>query len=284
MPKLKVKSLLLPPAAYDASMFTVDLITASTAVLDFLHKVKRIKQFDEVSFVTQQMREYLKFLFLQKDYSEQLIPSDEVQAVWLSHMLQSCPYRQWLRNLGFFNVYELHHPVTRKLDTKAVLAIKKRTQALMDERYTPTWQWDAEIQGAWESLLTDFTPEMVIYDRDWIVEFRKFTYGTDFESTNFLTKAHFGYQRFIYLKSEENEKVEKIGFSPCPSIDLMWHTHILHPSAYHADLKKAISHVPKHKLLALEDRTKAFMDCRDDESMNLWNKVFHESIFEYAVV
>lgn len=100
----------------------------------------------------------------------------------------------------------------------------------------------------------------------------------------FLKKAHVGYQKLMHLKWKYAHQVEQIGFSPCPSIDLIWHTHLLHPVLYNSDMKKILGIVPKHKLIEKAERTKVFMEKREDEQMDLWQKEFEESIFEYAVV
>jgi hypothetical protein len=124
---------------------------------------------------------------------------------------------------------------------------------------------------------------MIIDDQDWIFEFRKFTFGTDVRSPEFLQKAHLGYQKFLFLKHRCSPLIEALGLAPCPSVDLMWHTHILHACVYRQDTKKHLGHSPKHKLLKVEDRTLTFMNDRDDAQLRLWREEFGESVFDYAV-
>lgn len=266
------------PGTYQPHDFSVDLVTAASAVIDFLLQVKRISEFDKKSFAHAQVTNYLKFLYYQNRTDEELVPSLEVQAVWFSHMLQSCPYRLFM-DRHYPRVSRLNHPIVRGLDKDKLKELQDRTSKLLDQN---TLGQNFDLASVWGALNADFTPEMVIYDRDWIVEFAKFTYATNVHSLSFLEKAHLGYQKFIHLKGTRNPEVENIGFSPCPSIDLIWHTHLLHPLAYEQDLRKLIGHVPKHKLLDLTDRNSVFMNTRDDKSLNLWDEVFLESIFDYA--
>lgn len=269
------------PSSFKPSDFSVDLVTASVALIDFLVRVKRITQFENVEFTTKQIEEYLKFLIVQQETKKNLLPSIEVQAVWLSHMLQSCPYMVFIDD-NFPRVRTCNHPITwtHDMSPEELKSLEAETEELIAKKSSPS-RFSAS-KKYWKSLTEDLTPQVVIYDRDWIVEFKKFVWGTDYYSKPFLEKAHFGYQKFIHLKSIRNNQVEQIGFSPCPSIDLMWHTHLIHPSSYEKDMNRLLLHVPKHKLLELGDRTQVFMDTRDDKSLNLWNSVFHESIFEYA--
>jgi hypothetical protein len=55
-----------------------------------------------------------------------------------------------------------------------------------------------------------FTPQMAIDDQLWLVEFLKFTRGTDIFSQQFLEKAHLGYQRMMYLKWLDPSRVEQV--------------------------------------------------------------------------
>jgi hypothetical protein len=200
-------------------------------------------------------------------------------------MLQTCHYKTFIQEF-FPNLWKLNHPVTRGLEPSIKKAPEDRTEKLMTERYPPCCDLKAlpKFEEIWEKLKSEFTPEMVIDDRDWIKEFNKFTEGTKVKSVEFREKACFGYRRLIYLKWKNSQRVEQIGFSPCPSIDLIWHTHLLHPQTYETDMLNVLGHVPMHKLLDVKDRTEAFMDSRDDQSMEMWNQQYQESIFVYALV
>jgi hypothetical protein len=276
-----------PPKLLDKpNPFTPDLLGTCSLVLDFLQETQKLPAFDSPASVQTHLQRYLCFLILQEEYyTEELVPSVPIQSVWFSHMLQSCHYKGFIQE-NFPNIWKLNHPVTRELDPAIKKGVEDRTEKLMAERYPPGCDLNSlpKFGEIWEKLKSGFTPEMVIDDRDWIKEFNKFTEGTDVKSIEFRKKVLFGYRRLIYLKYKFSQKVEEIGFSPCPSIDLIWHTHLLHPQTYETDLLAVLGHVPMHKLLDVKDRTEAFMDSRDDQSMELWNEQYEESIFVYAVV
>lgn len=271
--------------AYERGVFTPDLVKASAAVLDFLMKARRLPGFDisAPAYTKGLIREYVQFLVLQNETEEELVPSTEIQAVWFSHMLQSCPYQQ-LVEFQLPRVFAMDHPAVRGLEPAQLAEKQARTKELWNQRYPPAYNpvSDQAFTYLLNLLEPDFTPETIIYDRDWILEFKKFTYSNDVESKSFLEKAHLGYQKFMHLKWKHSTRVEDIGFSPCPSIDLFWHTHLLHPLSYDKDMKRLMGVVPKHKLLSLADRTKVFMHKREDQQMDIWNTEFRESIFEYA--
>jgi hypothetical protein len=55
-----------------------------------------------------------------------------------------------------------------------------------------------------------------------------------------------------------------MGFAPCPSVDLIWHTHLTFPLVYERDMEALLGHTPKHKLLEEKDRTLVFLNDRYD--------------------
>jgi hypothetical protein len=279
--------MMIAPEPEDNGTFTPDLVTASGAVLSFLTEVQKLQNFKNPASVESLMKFYLCFLILQDENSlEELIPSKPIQAIWFSHMLQSCGYKTFI-NQNFTNLWKLNHPVTRlQLGDPHRSDLESRTQKLMDQKFPKDCDLNSvpNFLNLWEKMKVEFTPETVIYDRDWILEFNKFTSGTDVKSVEFREKAYFGYRRLIYLKWRNTSRVEEIGFSPCPSIDLLWHTHLAHPETYEKDMENVLGHVPAHKLLDVKDRTEAWMDTRDDQSMEMWQQQYGESIFVYAVV
>jgi len=131
--------------------------------------------------------------------------------------------------------------------------------------------------------MKDFTPQMIIDDQLWLMEFIKFTRGVDVFSSAFLERAHLGYQRMMYLKWKYSHRMEAVGFAPCPSVDLIWHTHLCFPSHYQMSMKNLIGHVPQHKLLQLKDRNHVYMNDRDSQQEQLWRTEFSESLYDYAV-
>jgi hypothetical protein len=53
-----------------------------------------------------------------------------------------------------------------------------------------------------------------------------------------------------------------MGFAPCPSVDLIWHTHLCYPQLYQEDMIDLLNQTPMHKLLEEKDRTFVYMDDR----------------------
>jgi hypothetical protein len=272
--------------------FSVDLLGCSRRMIDFLVDVRLHPKFDRANLKQAELllEDYLLFLILLDDNmspEKVLVPSFEIQAVWLSHMLQSGPYEDFIKD-HFPSLEQVSHPLTNSLQGPELEERKAETKKLWDKHYPadycPYSAKNTKFIKLFEELQKTFTPEMVLDDTDWILEFKKFTYGTDVRTDEFLQKAHTGYQKFLALKYKYSDECEDIGFAPCPPIDLMWHSHLLSPYWYRLDMQRILGHIPKHKLLDLSDRTLVFMNKRDDEQLELWGKEFGECIFTYATV
>jgi len=266
--------------------FKCDLVNASLKVLDFLIKVNNSINFSTYSRekMDNLFDEYILFLLLQyRNTEERVVPSLEIQAIWFSHLLQSGPYRTFIENIdkicnGNTDLLTLNH---------ACVSSENFSGYEIQENLTQLWKFvynSVDFDLLRSLLLTEYTPQMAIDDQKWLGEFLQFTKGTDYRSLEFREKAHIGYQRMLFLKWKHSLNMEEIGFAPCPSIDLIWHTHLLFPSQYDCEMNNILGYSPKHKLLEEKDRTLVFFNDRDDTQEKMWKENFGESLFNYATI
>jgi len=120
-------------------------------------------------------------------------------------------------------------------------------------------------------------------DKLWFREFKKATIIEDMNNIpdEFFTRALLGYQKYLYLVTKYPRYTEKIMFSPCPSIDLIWHTHLIQPASYESDSKYLTFVVRHHKLLPRSMRMEMFYNVRIDAEEFLWQNEFGESMAFY---
>jgi len=72
--------------------------------------------------------------------------------------------------------------------------------------------------------------EDVIKDRDWIGLFKRYTEGVEKENFDmFLREGKKGYEQFMEMCKEN---VGSDHLEPTYPIDLMWHSHMMHPREY----------------------------------------------------
>lgn len=99
-------------------------------------------------------------------------------------------------------------------------------------------------------------PQVVRDDFDWLRNFLASQNGNTTLVREELDRFVLGYQRYLYLCAKHERRMEWIGFSPTPAIDLIWHTHLLMPASYWRDVGFLFMGKPAmHKLLPPEART-----------------------------
>ena len=96
-----------------------------------------------------------------------------------------------------------------------------------------------------------------------------------FTDIQFLTACLQRYKKFIYLRIIDKENF----LVPCYGIDLMWHTHQVHPVAYSNDMLRILGYVFEHDD-SVNDRTPGSkLRSSDLITRDLWGKEFNENYF-----
>jgi len=96
----------------------------------------------------------------------------------------------------------------------------------------------------------------------------------------FLKNAQKRYQRFLFLKHQNPEEI----LVPCYDIDMMWHTHQLHPAAYKHDTTKVLGQTLVHDD-SVNDRTAGSTLVRaDQKSRDLWKDHFGDTLMTFGAM
>jgi Glycine-rich domain-containing protein-like len=100
--------------------------------------------------------------------------------------------------------------------------------------------------------------EIVLDDRLW---FQNFVAAVGLDHINY-EKCQIGYQKYLYLLAKYQYRMEWVGFSPNPSIDLIWHCHLANPKHYFYDISFLMcGNAPHHKLLPGKDISHLCVSC-----------------------
>lgn len=112
---------------------------------------------------------------------------------------------------------------------------------------------------------------------------RVFFYQTSlphFHDKQFLKAAQKRYQRFLFLKHQNPEEV----LVPCYDIDVMWHSHQLHPAAYKHDTTKVLGQTLVHDD-SVNDRTPGSALVRaDQKTRDLWKEHFGDTLMTFGAM
>lgn len=101
-----------------------------------------------------------------------------------------------------------------------------------------------------------------------------------FHDKHFLKAAQKRYQRFLFLKHQNPLEV----LVPCYDIDLMWHSHQLHPSVYKHDTVKVLGQILHHDD-SVNDRSPGSKLVRaDGRTRELWKEHFGDTFMNFGAM
>ncbi|KAH3881176.1 hypothetical protein DPMN_005099 [Dreissena polymorpha] len=110
---------------------------------------------------------------------------------------------------------------------------------------------------------------------------RVFYYQTSlahYHDKTFLKAAQKRYQRFLFLKHQNPSEM----LVPCYDIDLMWHTHMLQPSAYKHDTTKVLGQTLVHDDSVNNRAAGSALVRADNRTRDLWKELFNDSFTSFG--
>lgn len=112
---------------------------------------------------------------------------------------------------------------------------------------------------------------------------RVFYYQTSlvhYHDKHFLKAAQKRYQRFLFLKHQNPLEC----LVPCYDIDVMWHSHQLHPSVYKHDMVKVLGQILAHDD-SVNDRSVGSRLVRADQrTRELWKEHFDDNFMTFGAM
>ena len=216
---------------FSAIKFSIDLQKQALNHLDFLETVNSLK-FDEATLARAAYRyEKLWIPFYLKHHSShsKIYPPIDVAFTWHCHMLSPTNYEKDCLNICDKMIdYEL-------LTLKEIHSRQTETKLMWESELSVSFEYEnnqSVDQRDFDSFKSNFEYNLIEAGK----RQSSFYYQVSlkhYRSTEFLTLALNRYKKFLYLKVLN----PKSYIVPCYAIDLIWHTHQLHPIHYVNDTK-----------------------------------------------
>jgi len=265
----------------DPSLFSCDLISGAKSLLNYLSIID-----EEEIDIKKSLIRYSMFLNLQSLYLEKvMIPPFDVEMIWLHHMLQSFEYRDYAREVkpGLENI---PHIITRMLNQNEREILVHETKLIWENIYgKDSYDNVIELDVDGLNFYMHYVINNLTVDKKWFREFKKATKCDEMDlkdiPNEYFERALLGYQKFLYLMTKYPSYTETTMFSPCPSIDLIWHTHLIQPKCYEKDSQFLTFSTRDHKLIQEDLRTIQNYDTKIDIEEKLWTEEFGESMAIY---
>ncbi|XP_071745850.1 uncharacterized protein [Lepeophtheirus salmonis] len=253
-------------------VFSIDLLKSSLIELDFLKTIDDAGIYYEPDVILKGIYRYetywLPFLTSAKGSSHlkdlNWVPPLDIHWVWHVHMLAPVAYRaDTISVAGRFIGHQLNsiHDYTYKMrDTKDAWELMYPEVPFNDissftvpEGYIPKFSYDIASAARRQR---DFYYQVAL---------------SHYRCENFLKDAVQRYKMYLYLKKENKETF----LVPCYDIDLVWHSHQVHPSSYNHDTVNILGFVLRHDD-SVNDRSEGSkLNNSDELTRMLWKNTFN---------
>ncbi|EOA12726.1 hypothetical protein CARUB_v10028152mg [Capsella rubella] len=232
---------------------SIDLFAAAKQQLQFLAVVEHKPWLYHGPILEKAIYRYNAYwLPLLAKYSESsdilegpLVPPLDCEWVWHCHRLNPVRY-----------IVDCHILYEKVLDNSGVTSstsgsCKLQTENLWKELY-PMEPYELDMVKANSERVDLSTLEKyTTYDLVSAVNTQSSFYYTfakthDVDSDIIIQEAVGRYKAFLHLLKRNKEKSIKLIIAPTYDIDLIWHTHLLHPSFYYKDTVKILGSILQH--------------------------------------
>ena len=256
-------------------------------------KSKGLKDEDNLKHL---MKTYIQFLILQRETldkgEEMLLPPIEIELIWQSHLIRNYAYAQFCKH--FFNKKLVDHCVKKMLEPvnhseqverckkafaeKYGFELKFENEWLRTEKvgfeYVKHESRDSENEelNKYVNILLQTFCEVVTTDElrsdiEWChkVASTHFRKREDLVDETLYKRYFKNYEKFLYICAKYPSRI--VGLGAAHDVDLIWHTHMMHPIDYDKDTEK---------LVPVELFHNPLIDGNDKGTDQLWKLEFNE--------
>lgn len=271
------------PYSPDNFQLGVDLEETSVFQLSFLETVFKSPALSAESVLERAIWRYEHLwlpLAAESQDSGELLPAPlDVEWVWHCHLLSPLAYeKDCLEIVGKLVDHKLWSSEERQqsLDKSKRIWESKYPEEAFDFRESDAWN---EKQAAMDIVGSKITYNI----RGAIFRQKDFYYEVSlphFKDAKFLATALDRYKRFLYLR----QQFPSVFLVPSYDIDLMWHTHQLHPKHYQTDTLKLLGRIFNHDDSVNDRSPGSKLSIADGETRNLWRDTFEENFTMYGAM
>lgn len=258
--------------------FGLNLPDAAALHLRFLEAVNEHPFLCDRSVVLNAIRRYEQMWLplAAANNSLQLAAPLDIEWIWHCHMLSPVAYEKDCRT------------VTGVIVDHRLMTLKERKQSLEKAKYL--WQrryfqepfdtlYGAECTGNDCQLVSKLSYDLLSA----VARQRMFYHQVSlphYKDSKFLEASVLRYKKFIFLKRRNPD----LFLVPCYDIDLIWHTHQLHPHAYKSDTERLLGRLFNHDDTVIDRSTESKLSKADLKTRELWKFTFHEQFFMHGAM
>lgn len=253
---------------------SVALEDAAIHQINFLNSVNQYPELYEPAFLKRTLYRY-EILWLPLASKHDYIPAPlDIEWVWHCHMLAPLSYSEDCdRIVGKLVNHALYSEQARQI--KLQKSRELWTKAYPNEPFEIPPNSD-EPCPEYKSQLSYDIVAAAARQRVFLYQV-SLPHYTDYR---FLKQAIVRYKKYLHLK----QKNPATFLVPCYDIDLIWHSHQLHPINYQKDTKKLFNRVFNHDDTVNDRSPNSKLSLSDIVTRNLWIKTYNETFSMYGAM
>jgi hypothetical protein len=252
--------------------FSVNLVKSALYHLEYLDEINSLKFNKETIAKAVYRYEKLWIPFYLKNNQQQLklYPPIDVSFIWHCHMLCPTSYQDCCQQYDTLIDYKL-------------ISEKERKQ--LQAQTKPIWESNLNVSFDYSDINSVNQKEFSLFKSNFdynLIEASErqssFYYQVSlphFKRIEFLELALLRYKKFLNLKNLN----PKAYIVPCYAIDLIWHTHQLHPIAYSLDTQKITGSLFPHDDTTNDRTSGSKLDVSFKNTQDLWKQAYNENFF-----
>jgi hypothetical protein len=267
---------------YTSVKFGVDLVEASKAEYDFLLEVQSLDYLRNDDVLRHAIRRYEMFWLplvanqSESTQSEYLHPPIDIAWVWHCHMLAPQKYAEHCKS-QYGRV--LNHSVITSM------AGRELTENIWYKTYPrEPFHLNQDIKDGKIPHDSISPKSQISFDLLAAIHRQQdFFYNVHlphYRDTKFLTSAVIRYQKFLFLKKKNPSDF----LVPCYDIDLIWHTHQLHPIDYARVTCSLLGRLLPHDDTVTDRHPGSKLSLSDENTRKLWREEYNESFSNFGAM
>ncbi|ESO85179.1 hypothetical protein LOTGIDRAFT_167966 [Lottia gigantea] len=274
--KSKIKGEITSPKAI---RFSLDLVNLSIDHIHLLEEINKRTVLLEGPLVYRAIQRYeqLWLPLVAENHQQILAAPIDIEWIWHCHLLAPVMYHRDCENaVG----QSINHQL---LDGRKKLKALEISKSLWNKKY-PDEPFDIPLNG--EGVSPDFMYEShaLSYDLVAAVSRQKHFYYQvslpHFKDTKYLENSLMRYKKYLYLKKVNPEAF----LVPCYDIDLIWHTHQLHPFIYRDETTKLLGKIFQHDDSVNERHPGSRLSKADAFTRTKWKSQYNENFANFGAM
>ena len=264
----------------DNFTFSIDLETAALYQLDFLKLVDQTPGLKTASYLRQSVYRYEKYwLPLAAEHPDEFLSAPvDIEWVWHCHMLSPRAYEKDCK--AVVNTIVNHRLKEPGEYTNAM----DRSEEIWDLQYgneEPFYEhfdqpFDEERISKFKTKIGYNIVEAAMRQKDFLYQVSL----PHYKDKMYLQGALLRYKKFLFMK----QLLPSEFIVPCYDIDLIWHTHQLHPLEYGADTVKYIGNLFNHDDTTTDRSEGSKLNQADKKTRHHWKVIFKESFSRFGAM